>query len=211
MEFRTRLRGVSPPVVRRLLVVEQASLAEVHGFLQVAFGWHDEYPYIFAIRGWRIGDPARALQRANGGGRVDYPLTVFGLELGEAFRYQYNMPKGWEIDCRLVRRGLVSRIGLPACLDARGSPPDQDLGGPEAYPQWYADSDPDLALYQVEELLDEDLDAEQFRDEARVILAAARLGAPRRRDITERLIRVTNNDGYARSAYEATSPADHRR
>lgn len=64
MRLTTRLRGVSPPVVRELLIAEQASLAELHRVLQVAFAWRDELPYTFLIRRWRIGDPGRAAQLA---------------------------------------------------------------------------------------------------------------------------------------------------
>jgi hypothetical protein len=39
VQLSTRLRGVSPPVTRRLRVAEQTSLAELHAALQVAFGW----------------------------------------------------------------------------------------------------------------------------------------------------------------------------
>jgi hypothetical protein len=73
VQLSTRLRGVSPPVVRRLLVSEQLSLAEVHQILRVAFGWSDEHPYTFLIRGWRIGDPDRAAQLVRAGGRIDFP------------------------------------------------------------------------------------------------------------------------------------------
>jgi Plasmid pRiA4b ORF-3-like protein len=57
VQLSARLRGVSPPVARRLLVSEQASLAQLHAVLQVAFGWGDEHLYTFQIRGWQFGDP----------------------------------------------------------------------------------------------------------------------------------------------------------
>jgi hypothetical protein len=42
MQLSARLRGVSSPVTRRLLIAEQASLAELHVALQVTFGCSDE-------------------------------------------------------------------------------------------------------------------------------------------------------------------------
>ena len=53
------LRGMPPPVIRRLRVAEQTSLAELHAALQVAFGWSDGHLYTFQIRGWLFGDPGR--------------------------------------------------------------------------------------------------------------------------------------------------------
>ena len=52
VQLNARLRGVSPPVTRRILIAEQASLGELHAALQVAFGWSDEHLYVFQIRGW---------------------------------------------------------------------------------------------------------------------------------------------------------------
>ncbi len=63
-----RLRGVSPPVTRRFLVTEQASLSQFHDTLQVAFGWNDEhlYSYVEKIEVARSGmaRPAAAAGRA---------------------------------------------------------------------------------------------------------------------------------------------------
>jgi hypothetical protein len=71
VQLNARLCGVSPPVTRRLVITEQASLAQLHAALQVAFGWNDEHLYVFQIRGWQFGDRARAIELALAGGGVD--------------------------------------------------------------------------------------------------------------------------------------------
>jgi hypothetical protein len=187
VQLTARLRGVSPPVTRRLRVAEQTLLAELHAALQVAFGWSDEHLYTFQIRGWQFGDPARAIELALGGGGVDIPLAAFGFEIGEAFLYQYNLLIPWEIECRIEGRGLIPATQPVACEAASGDPPDEDLAGPAAYPQWRMDSDPAWVLHQIEELLREDCDEAHFRAEAREILAQARSLPPTRRAIAERL------------------------
>jgi len=88
VQLSIRLRGVSPPVTRRLRVAEQTSLAELHAALQIAFGWSDEHLYTFQIRGWQFGDPARAIELALAGSGVDIPLAAFGFEIGEPFLYE---------------------------------------------------------------------------------------------------------------------------
>jgi Plasmid pRiA4b ORF-3-like protein len=85
VQLSARLRGVSPPVTRRLRVAEQTSLAELHAALQVAFGWSDGHLYTFQIRGWQFGDPARAIELTLAGGGVDIPLMAFSFEIGEPF------------------------------------------------------------------------------------------------------------------------------
>jgi hypothetical protein len=141
VQLSIRLRGVSPPVTRRLRVAEQTSLAELHAALQIAFGWSDEHLYTFQIRGWQFGDPARAIELALAGSGVDIPLAAFGLEIGEPFLYQYNLFIPWEIDCRIEARDLIPAARPVTCEAANGDPPDEDLAGPAAYLQWRMDSD----------------------------------------------------------------------
>jgi Plasmid pRiA4b ORF-3-like protein len=108
VQLSARLCGVSPPVTRRILITEQASLAQLHAALQVAFGWSDEHLYVFQIRGWQFGDPSRAIELTLAGGGVGMPLAAFGFEINEAFQYHYNLCVPWKIDCRIEARSVTS-------------------------------------------------------------------------------------------------------
>jgi Plasmid pRiA4b ORF-3-like protein len=209
VRLNARLRGVSPPVTRGILIAEQASLGELHAVLQVAFGWSDEHLYVFQIRGWQFGDPARAIELALAGGGVDIPLAAFEFEIGEPFLYGYNLFVPWEIECRIEARALIAVAQPVTCRAARGDPPDEDLAGPAAYPQWLMDSDPAWALHQIEELPDEDLDDARFRDEARDILAQVRVAHPARRAMANRLQQLPGNAWDAGSLYEDAGPTGH--
>jgi len=138
VQLSARLCGVSPPVTRRVLITEQASLAQLHAALQVAFGWSDEHLYVFQIRGWQFGDPSRTIELTLAGGGVDMPLAAFGFEINETFQYHYNLCVPWKIDCRIQARSVISMAQPFGCLAARGDPPDEDLEGPAAYPEWLA-------------------------------------------------------------------------
>jgi hypothetical protein len=209
LQLSVRLRGVSPPVSRRLLILEQATLADLHAALQVAFGWSDSHLYTFLIRGGQFGDRSRAMELAIAGG-VDIPLAAFGFEIDEPFRYDYNLFVPWEVDCRIEGRGLISAEAPVACLDAQGYPPDEDLKGPEAYLQWWAESSPGLALCEMEDLLGEDgLDPAQFREEAMRILSQARLKRPTRRAIEQRLRQLPHHAWNAGDLYEDEGPVGH--
>src|ERR1700720_2450685 len=50
-QLRVVLRGVSPLIWRRLLVVSETSLGELHEILQSAFGWSGEHLHRFLIHG----------------------------------------------------------------------------------------------------------------------------------------------------------------
>lgn len=75
IQLTARLRGVSPPVTRQLRIAEQATLAQLHAVLQVAFGWSDDHLYTFLIRGGQFGDPGRGMELVQAGG-VDIPLAA---------------------------------------------------------------------------------------------------------------------------------------
>jgi hypothetical protein len=104
------------------VITEQAPLAQLHAALQVAFGWSDEHLYVFQIRGWQFGDPARAIELALAGGGVDMPLAAFAFEVNEAFQYHYNLIVPWKIDCRIesgtVKIGGAQKPG-PAIHDGK--------------------------------------------------------------------------------------------
>ena len=55
LQLRISLRGVSPPVWRRLLIPEQITIVQLHRVMQLAMGWNDEHLHRFIIRGWRYG------------------------------------------------------------------------------------------------------------------------------------------------------------
>src|SRR6266851_9901843 len=209
VQLSARLRGVSPPVTRRLVITEQASLAQLHAALQVAFGWSDEHLYVFQIRGWQFGDPARAIELALAGGGVDMPLAAFAFEINETFRYQYNLFVPWKIDCRIASRSVVPVTEPLGCLAARGDPPDEDLEGAAAYSDWLESSSPAWAVHQIEELLEEGLDGAQLRAEMLDIVGSARLRQPRRRSIDRQLKALPAINWDAGSIYEDADSADH--
>ena len=191
------------------MITEQASLAHLHAALQVSFGWSDEHLYVFQIRGWQFGDPSRAIELALAGGGVDKPLAAFGFETNEAFQYHYNLCVPWKIDCRIESRCLVQRDQPLRCLAAKGDPPDEDLDGPAAYPDWLQDSSPAWAVHQIEELLDEDMDGTQLRAEVLDIVGGARLSSSCRRSIDRRLRLLPASNWDAGSLYENADPIDH--
>jgi hypothetical protein len=209
VQLSARLCGVSPPVTRRILITEQASLAQLHAALQVAFGWSDEHLYVFQIRGWQFGDPSRAIELALAGGGVDIPLAAFGFEINEAFQYHYNLCVPWKIDCRIKARSVVPMDQPLGCLAARGDSPDEDLEGPAAYPDWLETSSPAWAVHQIEELLDDEMDDAQLRVEVLDIVGGTRLKPPRRRSIDRRLRKLPAINWDAGSLYEDADPTDH--
>src|ERR1700741_77316 len=101
-QLRVVLRGVSPLIWRRLLVVSETSLGELHEMLQSAFGWSGEHLHRFLIHGVAYGIPqVGGIVFRQDARRV--PLSRFRLHCGERFRYEYDFTADWKLDIRLER------------------------------------------------------------------------------------------------------------
>src|ERR1700746_3643916 len=109
-QLRVVLCGVSSLVWRRLLMVSETSLGELHEMLQSAFGWSGEHLLRFLIHGVAYGIPqVGGIVFRQDARRV--PLSHFRLHCGVRFRYEYDFTADWKLDIRLER-------GLPLIQNA---------------------------------------------------------------------------------------------
>src|SRR5262249_9409219 len=128
-QLRVLLCGVSPLVWRRLLVISETSLAELHEILQTAFAWSGEHLHRFLIHGAAYGVPCLSgIFFREDARRV--PLSRFRLHCGEGFRYEFDFTDDWKLDIRLeVALPFDSKRALPSCIDGRRAAPTEDCAG----------------------------------------------------------------------------------
>lgn len=133
LQLRISLRGVSPPVWRRLLIPERITVAQLHHVMQLAMGWTDEHLHQFIIRGWRYGGHRDgALQFFDGPDSLS--LAESGLHEHERFAYVYDFTAWWLHDVRVERRTHNQRPKTaPRCIARAGGCPPKHTGGPERY------------------------------------------------------------------------------
>jgi Plasmid pRiA4b ORF-3-like protein len=128
-QLRVVLCRVSPPVWRRLLVVSETSLGELHEILQRAFDWSGEHLHRFLIHGAAYGIP----HLGEVGFREDarrVPLSRFRLHCGERFRYEYDFTADWKLNIRLERALLCDPIrALPSCIGGGRAALPEDCTG----------------------------------------------------------------------------------
>lgn len=129
------LRGVKPPIWRRVEVPGGISFGSLHEILNEAMGWFDGHLHEFDIDGveYTAPDTDFAMERAaedDGRWRLDTVVT----EVGATFRYAYDFGDGWDHDV------VVEAIGAPAAgaiyprvTAGRRSCPPEDCGGPYGY------------------------------------------------------------------------------
>ena len=114
---------------RRLLVISETSLAELHEILQNAFDWSGEHLHRFLIYGAAYGVPSLGgIVFREDARRV--PLSRFRLHCGERFRYEYDFMANWKLDIRLERvLPFDPERGLPLCIGGSRAAPPEDCAG----------------------------------------------------------------------------------
>ena len=129
------LRGVRPPIWRRVEVPGGISLLALHEILNEAMGWYDSHLHDFEIDGVEYTTPdedwdARRPTEDDSRWRLDAVVSQVGAKL----RYRYDFGDGWEHDV------IVEAIDAPAAgvvyprvTAGRRSCPPEDCGGPWGY------------------------------------------------------------------------------
>jgi hypothetical protein len=129
--LKVTMRGIRPPIWRRLRVPSTVTFAQLHDVLQVAFGWTNSHLHQF-----RVGRDCFGMPDPDGGGSDVIDERRVRLEkvvnVKSKLLYEYDFGDGWEHDI-VVERADAVRNPVPTCLDGRRSGPPEDCGGPFGY------------------------------------------------------------------------------
>ncbi|WP_300016189.1 plasmid pRiA4b ORF-3 family protein [Pseudonocardia sp.] len=134
--IKVTLRGVRPPVWRRLLVPPDTTLAGLHEILQVAMGWLDGHLHEFVAGTQLFGPPdpdAGPGRRDEAGVQLDEVLR----RSGDRLRYSYDFGDGWEHDI-VLESMEAETVDTARCTAGRRACPPEDCGGPWGYAELLA-------------------------------------------------------------------------
>ncbi len=125
VELTVTLRDVAPPVWRRFVVPERATLRELDGLLQTVMGWRGTHLSMCELDGRSYGD-------VEGMDEIGDPRRVRleSIPDGTLFRWDYDFGDGWEHDVRVEGRRTAE---APTCLDGARACPPEDSGGSHGY------------------------------------------------------------------------------
>jgi hypothetical protein len=128
-QIKVTLKGSRPPIWRRMQVISDTTLAQLHPLLQCVMGWEDAHLYQFVVSGIRYGDP-RLLGELDAEDARTVPLATLGLREKVKFFYEYDFGDSWEHEL-LVEKILPRDEGkrYPVCLTGKGACPPEDCGG----------------------------------------------------------------------------------
>ncbi|UOY01894.1 plasmid pRiA4b ORF-3 family protein [Blastococcus sp. PRF04-17] len=125
VELTVTLRDVDPPVWRRLVVPEKATLRDLDGLLQAVMGWRGTHLSLFELDGRPYGDLEDDDELGD-----PRSVRVGSLADGTQFRWDYDFGDGWEHDVRVERHRTAE---APTCLAGANACPPEDSGGPHGY------------------------------------------------------------------------------
>ena len=131
VRLKITLRGVRPPVWRRLVVPASFTLAELHAVFQTAMGWTDSHLHYFDINGVLYGDVEEFDGKRGNEARTRLASVARSVS---KFRYEYDFGDGWDHDVLIeqVQADDVVPTG-PFCTAGRRACPPEDCGGPWGY------------------------------------------------------------------------------
>jgi hypothetical protein len=128
VRLKITLRGVRPPVWRRLVVPSSVTLAELHSVFQTAMGWTDSHLHSFDIGGVLYGD-VDDFDGDRVGNETRTRLSSVARVVSK-FRYEYDFGDGWEHDVLVEQVQADASVIAPYCLAGRRACPPEDCGGP---------------------------------------------------------------------------------
>jgi Plasmid pRiA4b ORF-3-like protein len=133
LQLKLTLTGVMPPIWRRLLVTNQATLKRLHDSIQAVADWEDRHEHEFVIAEKRYGRPApREVVPVEN--EALFRLHSLPLAKGAGFSYVYDFGEHWEVEVK-VERVLPPDPGTPFALviDGARAFPLEDSGGVAGY------------------------------------------------------------------------------
>lgn len=137
-QLKVTLRGIRPPIWRRIQVPSTINLRRLHDVIQEAMGWTQSHLYEFEIDGIRYGEPSpdddygiptRSAKSTQ--------LRRVAPEAGARFLYTYDFGDDWEHLVQ-VEKVLAPERGVdyPRCLTGRRACPPEDVGGTWGYEEF---------------------------------------------------------------------------
>jgi hypothetical protein len=130
-QIKITLKGIRPPIWRRVLVPSNYTLYKLHQVIQKAMGWWGHHLHQFVIFGEYYGDPADDewgdLETKSG---KRYRLNQLVSGEGFKFVYEYDFGDSWE-HILSVEKTLSpeANVRYPICIKGKRARPPEDVGG----------------------------------------------------------------------------------
>jgi hypothetical protein len=131
-QVKITLKGIRPPIWRRVQVPGIVWLLVFHDVIQTVFGWTESHLHQFLIDGMLYGRPDDFDEAV-----VDETAMTLAQAIGtriKRFDYVYDCGDNWEHEI-VVEKVIAGNSGSerPFCLGGKRHRPPEDCGGPLGY------------------------------------------------------------------------------
>lgn len=149
-QLKVTLKGMRPPIWRRILVASTTKLDDIHLILQIVMGWTDSHLHEFIQGRNRYGEPDEDFP-SDAQDETQYRLDQILKKEKEKLIYIYDFGDGWEHEVVLEKiLPFETSAVLPLCLKGSRACPPEDIGGIGGYMMFLdAISDPTHPEHQV--------------------------------------------------------------
>ncbi len=139
--LKVTLKGIRPPIWRRVQVPGSYSLAELHEVLQAAMGWHSCHLHCFTIESVAYGDPEQHSEADYMCcDEAEHTLEDVLPEEKSKFSYTYDFGDDWEHTITIEKTVPTADVApkdrdRAVCLKGKRACPPEDCGGVWGYRQ----------------------------------------------------------------------------
>jgi len=141
-QFRITLLDIKPAIWRRIQVTD-CTLADLHEYIQAAFGWSDYHLHRFEIDGVPYSEPAPDGDDFDLDFENETQVLLSNMLPKSATRtqwsYEYDFGDGWRHE--VLFEGcppLDPKVKYPLCLEGERACPPEDCGGSSGYVDYLA-------------------------------------------------------------------------
>jgi len=135
-QLKFTLRGIRPPIWRRVHIPGDVTLEDLHWVIQSSMGWTNSHLHSFNFQGIEHGVsmPNVDFSEVNSRDEQSIKLSNFLPRKRSTFSYLYDFGDSWEHEV-LVEKLLPVELELryPVCLKAKRACPPEDCGGVGGY------------------------------------------------------------------------------
>lgn len=137
LQLKITLKGIKPPIWRRVLVKDDITFYKLHRIIQCAMGWYEAHLYEFRVGDMIIGEKDDewdifSVNEVKSAKRIK--LNKMNFSPKDKFKYIYDFGDNWVHEV-VVEKVLDQQenVKYPICIDGKRSCPPEDVGGPWGY------------------------------------------------------------------------------
>ncbi len=132
-QLKITLKGTKPPIWRRVQVDRFTTFEQLHYTIQIAMGWTNSHLHEFNIKGYRIAETNKELDKYFRDKLTDASTVTLDSLISntkEKFTYVYDFGDNWHHEI-LVEKILArdTKIKYPICIAGKLNCPPEDCGG----------------------------------------------------------------------------------